>query len=603
MLMVPTGKPAGQFTDLPLGPHLVAGTLWEGRFSPEAIKQRALSWIRAVVRPVRVVTVALEAIAWAQGLPFLRKILAADDWRALVELLTSLSAEVDQQVLQEQPLIHQLLAAELAWTIARRLPDTPLSGRLAKSGRARISMGLSQILDRQGMPPAKHFRGLRSLLACWTRCRGLAGGLPGQGWGVRSEQRFQRLVRNALRCSRPDGWPLLAEHAMNSNSGGAWGRDLFETVLEDGAEETDRRLAAVALPPLTSLVAAKRPKKSAVLPPASICFEDGAIAILRRNWDRDNERLAVLFPERNCEIELVCSGRVAASGAWRFEISQQGQQLQGVSNWESNCWHSDADVDYLELEIEVTGGVKLQRQIVLARQDRFLLLADAVMSPQRGNLEYRSVVPLAPKVEFRGAVESREGLLVHCPKHQRFAALDRHDVESREESLLHCPAATDPAAGPGRAAHSPERLIAQSRAAAGGSAVPARPLAQVMPLAMPEWRAERSGGELIATPEGLELRHTTAGQRLFAPLFIDLDRSRFRRRMTWRQLTVAESLAAVPSDVAVGYRVAVGDRQWIIYRSLAAKANRTVLGHNLATESLIARFGKDGEVTSIIEIE
>ena len=31
--------------------------------------------------------------------------------------------------------------------------------------------------------------------------------------------------------------------------------------------------------------------------------------------------------------------------------------------------------------------------------------------------------------------------------------------------------------------------------------------------------------------------------------------------------------------------------------------NRTLLGHNLATESLIARFGKDGEVTSIVEIE
>ena len=36
---------------------------------------------------------------------------------------------------------------------------------------------------------------------------------------------------------------------------------------------------------------------------------------------------------------------------------------------------------------------------------------------------------------------------------------------------------------------------------------------------------------------------------------------------------------------------------------LGGKGNRTLLGHNLATESLIARFGKDGEVTSIVEIE
>ena len=122
-------------------------------------------------------------------------------------------------------------------------------------------------------------------------------------------------------------------------------------------------------------------------------------------------------------------------------------------------------------------------------------------------------------------------------------------------------------------------------------------------MALPEWRAEQTEGELRALPEGLELRQTTAGRGLYAPLFIDLDRSRLRRRMTWRQLTVAESLAPLPSDTAAGFRVALGSQQWIVYRALAAKGNRTLLGHNLATESLIARFGKDGEVTSIIEIE
>jgi len=120
---------------------------------------------------------------------------------------------------------------------------------------------------------------------------------------------------------------------------------------------------------------------------------------------------------------------------------------------------------------------------------------------------------------------------------------------------------------------------------------------------MPEWRAEQYPGHLQAVAEGLELRQTSAGQRLYAPLFMDLDRRRFRRRMTWRRLTVADSLAPVSAETAAGFRVAIGDQQWLIYRSLATKRNRTVLGHNLATESLIARFGKDGEITSIVEIE
>ena len=72
----------------------------------------------------------------------------------------------------------------------------------------------------------------------------------------------------------------------------------------------------------------------------------------------------------------------------------------------------------MELEIELTGGVKLQRQFVLARQDRFLLLADAVLSPQPGNFAYRGVLPLFPQVEFRGAEESREGFLCPLPERQ-----------------------------------------------------------------------------------------------------------------------------------------------------------------------------------------
>ncbi len=605
MLMIPTKKPAGRLIDLPRGPQFLAAMFWDGSTSSETIKHRAVTWMKTVGRPVRDATVALEAIAWAEGLPLLKKILGTEDWLAILcgsmsangladkkilrsedwlalgEFLLSLPAEVDSQTLKDQPLVHQLLAGELALTLATRLSRAPLSRRLEKSGQAAISLGLNQILDRQGMLPAEHFRALRSLLACWTRCRTLAAELPRGGSGPRAELRYQRLVRNALRCIRPDGRPLLAEDERNPSEGDSWGRELFEAVLNGGAEEIDRRLAAGGLPNLSPGAVAKAPKKSADLPPPSIYFEDGAIAVMRRNWNRDDERVAVLFAGQTCELELVASGRVAASGAWRFEITQQGQQLQPVSHWESSCWYTDEDVDYLELEIELTGGVKLERQIVLAREDRFLILADALMSPYRGDLEYRSVLPLAPHVEFRGTEESREGFLVHgqaatCPTGKQIGA------------------ACDPAS-----------LLAQGRrAAAGGkSAASARPLAQVIPLGLPEWRADQCHGALKTTAEGLELRQSTAGQRLFAPIFIDLDRSRFRRRMTWRQLTVAERLAAVPSETAVGFRVAIGDQQWIIYRSLAAKSNRTLLGHNLATESLIARFGKDGEVTSIVEIE
>ncbi len=159
-------------------------------------------------------------------------------------------------------------------------------------------------------------------------------------------------------------------------------------------------------------------------------------------------------------------------------------------------------------------------------------------------MEYESTLPLGPGVVFRGADESREGSLVGTKRR-----------------------------------------------------------AVVLPPALPEWRADEQIGELAQTSCGLQQSQSADGRCLYAPLFLDLDRRRLTRRLTWRRLTVAESLEIQPPDVAAGYRVAIGDRQWLIYRSLAEKANRTLLGHNLSTEMLVARFEKSGEVEPLIEIE
>jgi hypothetical protein len=145
-----------------------------------------------------------------------------------------------------------------------------------------------------------------------------------------------------------------------------------------------------------------------------------------------------------------------------------------------------------------------------------------------------------------------------------------------------------------------------------------KPRAVVMPLALSEWIGD-AAGDLQAEASSLQIRQTALGSSLFAPLFIDLDPKRCNKTLarisgqsadcckkcglTWRQLTVAESLKPQPADVAVGYRVATAGKQWLIYRSLTPPKNRTLLGHNLSGEMLVARFLRNGEVDSLIEIE
>jgi hypothetical protein len=124
-----------------------------------------------------------------------------------------------------------------------------------------------------------------------------------------------------------------------------------------------------------------------------------------------------------------------------------------------------------------------------------------------------------------------------------------------------------------------------------------------MPLALPEWRSDPRGGTLDVQGGLLTLRQQATGQNLSAPLLLDLNRRRFARQRTWRQLTVAESLEVVTRDTAVGYRAQCGSDQWLIYRAMSGLGNRTVLGQNLATEFLFGRFTTSGDVDELIEIE
>jgi hypothetical protein len=272
--------------------------------------------------------------------------------------------------------------------------------------------------------------------------------------------------------------------------------------------------------------------------------ERAQTAVLRTDWRRKSPRLAVTYAHRRLDTELFC-GEVLWSGQWQIELVRDHQSLSIESSWEEVCAESDEDVDYVELEARFTGGVRVQRHMLLLKEDQFLFLADAVISDQAGPIDYCGVLPLANRVTSQFGEETTEVQL---------------DVSE--------------------------------------------PRARVLPLALSEWRSERRLGKLSITDRGLELRQVGAGPCLFAPLLIDLKPKRFGKPLTWRQLTVGEQRQIVPPREAVGYRVQIGSKQWLIYRSLARLATRSVLGQNLANEFYVGRFVADtGEAEMLLEIE
>lgn len=501
---------------------------------------------------------ALEALACCHALPRLAEEFLPEAWWEFLQRLMAIAIDASALTPVEHGPASQLLGGELALTLAYLFPEITACSQLSQQARAVLSVGPVDLLDGEGMPHAADVFCLRMLLASWTRCRAMGKYMKKGCFCADAEAQYQWLIRQALRLARADGSVVFA--TLASEKAGS------RKAMELAARRNWDLLGAAAAAGdgedrgIFKAITSEQGKKNGrlKLPEAAYHSEWAAVSVLRPDWSAEGPRLAAAFAGREAVgVELSSGNTVLFSGPWSWQISIDGKVLEPISDWEEICWASDEDGDYLELELDLDKDVVLQRHLFLAREDGFLFLADSILCDEyadaetaagkkKPRIEYRATLPLSPGITFAPAAESREGILTAGKKG----------------------------------------------------------LARVFSPALPEWRECESSGLLEAIDGCLELKFSAqAASALFAPLFFDLDRGRMARPITWRQLTVAESLVKQSDDAAVGYRVKLGDEQWLIYRSLALKANRTLLGHNLSTEMLIARFDAAGEVEALVEVE
>jgi hypothetical protein len=263
-------------------------------------------------------------------------------------------------------------------------------------------------------------------------------------------------------------------------------------------------------------------------------------------WSQSGIRLATAYVAAQMTIELSVAGEKLMAGLWDFETHCDSKLAHPTGDWEQLCWERGKRFDLVELGRPLSEGLRLERQILFAREDDVLYLADSVISRDgmTHTIRHTSDLPLTSDVCWQPEAETRDGL-----------------------------------------------LIGQKTRAA------------LLPVALNEWRSDPRGGTLDARGGRLVLTQETRGRALCCPLVIDLDRKRAKKPRTWRQLTVGENLEIVPHDVAVGYRAQSGDDQWLIYRSLGPAGNRTALGQNFAGEFSAGRFLSSGKYKQWIEIE
>jgi len=517
----------------------------EGKTRPskKQIKQALSKWLKGTRSQPQTIDFALECLAVAHVLPHVADEVGAELWWKLLDALwqvvqSSAGWRIDVELPPEEGLAQQMLAGELPLTLTHLLPEMRPVHKLQGSAREALSEGVAELLNGDGLVRGTHLTVLRPLLACWTRCRALGESHKKNCWNRKAEDQYQCLVTHSIGLSSPTGTPLLGQP-----HDAAWTPDFLKTVLRLGGDAADLDAARSLLS--KKLIRSLPKKKSRFVPETSDHCEWSGLAYLRTDWQRNEPTVVVDYSKPELGLEVWAGAQRLISGVWSWETTLDGKRLEPAGTWDESCWFSDEDVDYLELSIELSGGARLERQILLARNELFLLLSDYIIDTSGGDICHTYRLPLDTAVSFKPEKETREGFL-----------------------------------------------------SAGKN------IARVMPLALPEWRTDPRVGQLTASEGQLELTQKLPGKNLACPLLIDLKKSRASRQCTWRQLTVAQSLEAQPHDVAVGYRAQCGKDQWLVYRSLAKSANRTVIGQNLSHECMVARFlAPSGEVDELLEIE
>lgn len=303
---------------------------------------------------------------------------------------------------------------------------------------------------------------------------------------------------------------------------------------------------AIPLPPLVVAKADRKPPRPKKWP--SQHSKARQQATLQSSADAASDRLQVTYQSGRTVLGLFVEGQEILQGAWEATITADGRSLPINIPWELNLWHACEECDYLELTCLLAEGLRVDRQILLSRTERFAVLADAVGHAKADGIEYAAHWSLAKKVT----------------------------VESPDRS--------------------PERRLRQGR----------RAMARVFPVGI----AQGPGASVNSTNSkhltngdatGLTLRQTTEGTALFAPLVIDWHPERRNEQATWRALTVTEEEVVVRPDRASGYRIRVGDYQLLLYRSLQATPDtRCLLGYHTRFETAIGQFLASGTVNQIM---
>ena len=456
--------------------------------------------------------------------------------------------------------------------------DLHESDRYRNLGANCLVQTLADQTDEEGHP----FAQMIPLLADWIG--GLSRSLHWSkmsGFKLMEDQdrkRFRSLCETLSACCDASG--NLAFYRNDTLNGGLeWYRLLEESLKLAGSKK--KSLARSYLHELNATLkgkAASRELPRGKKHRSKWAFQSDVVklASLRNNWTVGADQIVVRQDDVYIELDFVIFGQPLISGSWNVSVKRNQEELTFTNTWKPVCWHSDRDVDYLELQIQLDEDVRIDRQILLSRDDHFALLMDHVVL-EKGDLEsllqYQAELPLVAGLHLQEQRRTRESTIRTTGKsgNKWVRVFPLFLPQFKTESV------------PG-SCHGVEFSCREQNASPGDS-------------------ASNQNGKSNPLSHSICLTRTGRGG-LSLPLFFDWSGTRKKSDADWRQLTVTENRRVSKPLEASGFRLRCGETQWLLYHSLTNSLNpRAVLGHHTSYETVVGYFEPSGDVTPLLLVE
>lgn len=413
--------------------------------------------------------------------------------------------------------------------------------KLARESARALRAALDAATDEDGTPQARWLTDLLPRLAQIGRINLLARPEGTSPWDRKSRKRIVGLLERSAPLLTPAGLAFSTVDAGQAAGILSIVADLSELPVAPQLRQLWHDWAAAA-------VRSIRPPRRRVLrkTPRECHQSDWADwAVLRSTWSAPVDAVAIRYDQTLPAIDAVGADRRFLSGAWAHELTLDGVPVPVQGEWSCCCWFADKDAAYVELQLDRENPVQIIRQALLLRQESVLLLADSIRTPQARQIEWSRSVPLADGWTTEADSTTRELALVCGKKRVR-----------------------------------------------------------LFPWSSPQGRIDRSAETTSVQGQQLTVRTTASAPRLYAATLFDWSPRRKGDPVDWQRLTVCEDGRMVPPEDAVGFRLRIGRKHWLLYHSLLKPAiPRTVLGLHTASETVLARLDPDGDLKTLLEVE